>query len=146
MICSNFPPHTGGLEVMVQRLASGVAHHHRVTVVAAAWEGAPRLEKVDGMEIHRLATIHWSEQWGVPYPVPTGPGLVSALSAIASADVFHAHGALYPSTVIAAVAAQRARRPLVLTEHVGFVSYRQAGLNILQAGAWNSIGNAVLRR
>jgi hypothetical protein len=40
MLCSNYPPHPGGLEVMVQNLARGLARRHEVTVVTSAFGDA----------------------------------------------------------------------------------------------------------
>jgi glycosyltransferase involved in cell wall biosynthesis len=146
MLCSNYPPHSGGLEVAVQALATGLARRHRVTIITAAWGEAPRVEQSGGIEIHRLPALHRSERWGVPYPIPVGPGVARALRAIRSADVFHAHGALYANSVLAAYAARRAQRPFVITEHVGMVPYRQRALNLIQRAAWATVGDAVIDR
>jgi D-inositol-3-phosphate glycosyltransferase len=145
MFCSNYPPHLGGLEVMVSNLARGLGRRHRVTVVTSAWEGVAGVREEEGVTVHRLPTVHTTEGLGVPYPVFTGPGVRAALRATSSADVYHAHGALYANTLLAAAAARRRARPLVITEHVGFVEYRRAAINAVERAAWALVGGPMVR-
>lgn len=146
MFCHNYPPHPGGLEVMVRSLAMSLVRFHRVTVVTTAWNGSSGITDEAGVRVLRLPAFHQTERWGVPYPVPAGRGLRHALESAAAADVLHAHGALYPTTLMAAGAARRSGCPLVLTEHVGFVNYSSRALNALQRAAWLSVGDAVMQR
>src|SRR5574337_595294 len=113
MFASNYPPHTGGLETVVSHLAIQLAASHEVTVVTTAWSAARSVAR----------------ERGVAYPVPVGLGLGAALASVESADIFHAHGAVYTTTLLAKHAARRAGKPLVLTEHSGFVHYRQRALD-----------------
>jgi len=146
MFCHNYVPHPGGLEVMVRNLASGLAKRHEVTLVTSDWPGASGVSEEEGMTVHRLPAVHAAEGRGVPYPVPYGPGLRSALRAVRGADVVHAHGALYAQTILAARTARRSASPLVLTEHVGFVEYRSGLTNRVQRAAWSLIGDRVVAR
>jgi len=146
LFCHNYTPHPGGLEVMVQNLARGLARAHEVVLISSGWEGARGESVEDGVTVRRLPALHLTERFGVPYPVPLGPGLRSALQAVASADVLHAHGALYASTILAALISRRTGKPMVLTEHVGFVAYRRALLNAVQRAAWRAIGDRIVGR
>lgn len=97
------------------------------------------------MTVHRLSAAHVTERFGVPYPVPMGPGLRSALRDVQGADVVHAHGALYAQSMLAHAVAHRARTPFVLTEHVGFVGYESGLVNAVQRAAWRAIGDPMVR-
>ena len=141
ILSSNYPPHPGGLEVMVRALASHLAQRHEVVVVASAWDGQAGVNREDGVEVHRLPSLHVTERLGVPYPTPAGPGLPAALRALATCDVLHSNGALYACTLLARACAARFRKPLVLTEHVGFVNYRSGAINAIQRAAWRLIGD-----
>ncbi|MFL5607951.1 MAG: glycosyltransferase family 4 protein [Gemmatimonadaceae bacterium] len=144
MFASNYPPHLGGLEVMVWQLAMGLAQRHHVTLVTSAHGGCSGVSREDGMTVHRLPANHTAEACGVPYPMPLGPGLRAALAAAHGADVVHAHGALYAQTLLAARVARRSRAPLVLTEHVGFVEYANPAVDALQRAAWRLIGDRMI--
>jgi glycosyltransferase involved in cell wall biosynthesis len=145
MFVSNYLPHPGGLEVMVWNLARGLARRHDVVLVTSAYDGVRGVSREDGMTVHRLPAVHLTERFGVPYPVPVGPGLGDALRAAGGATIVHAHGALYAQSVLARVVARRLRAPFVLTEHVGFVSYPSAFLNAVQRAAWSAIGFPLVR-
>jgi len=144
MLCSNYPPHPGGLEIMVQNLARGLSRRHEVTVVTSAFGDAEGKQEEDGMVVHRIPTFHATERLGIPYPVPSPRAFDAALRSAASTDVLHAHGALYASSIHAARAARRHGVPLVLTEHVGFVEYGSRAVNAVEAIAWRTIGDRVI--
>src|ERR1700688_842273 len=121
VFCHNYPPHVGGVEVMLGTLTRLLAQRHEVTVVTTAWGGARGVSDDHGVVLHRLPALHATEPWGIPWPLPTGRGLRAALAAAHRADLIHAHGALYATTMLAARVSRAARVPLVLSEHVGFV-------------------------
>jgi glycosyltransferase involved in cell wall biosynthesis len=146
MLCHNYRPHPGGVEVMVHNLASRLALRHEVTIVTSAFDGAEGESLEDGMIVHRVPAFHATERMGIPYPVPMGRGLGAALESLASADVLHAHGALYVTSIRAARIAKRRNVPLILTEHVGFVEYGNALVNAVEAVAWSTIGDRVVAR
>jgi glycosyltransferase involved in cell wall biosynthesis len=144
MLCHNYPPHPGGLEVMVRNLASGLAKRHDVTLVTSAFDGAEGTSVEDGMIVHRVPAFHATERVGIPYPIPMGRALEIALRALTSVDLLHAHGALYPTTIHAARLAKRRTVPFVVTEHVGFVEYGNPVVNAVEAVAWSTIGDRVM--
>jgi len=143
----NYPPHPGGLEVVVRSVAEGLAGRgHRVTVLSTAWEEARGVAEEGGARIHRVPAWHGSEPWGVPYPVPLPSfrGAARALAEMAGADLVHAHGCLYATTLLARRLARKAGKPLVLTEHVGWVPYKNPLIRAVQHLAWATVGRHVL--
>lgn len=62
------------------------------------------------------------------------------------ADIVHVHDCLYLPSIVAFHAAQRARRPVLVTQHVGRVPYRNPLLGAMQAGANRVLGGWVLGR
>jgi glycosyltransferase involved in cell wall biosynthesis len=141
----NYPPHLGGLEAIVRELTRGFARFHDVVVVTTAWDGRNGISAEDGATILRLPAWHGSERRGVPYATPYGPGVGRALAELRTCDVLHAHGSLYATTLLA-LAASRSGAPLFVTEHVGFVAYPMAAVNVIEHAAWGAIGNPVIRR
>ena len=146
MFCHYYPPHQGGIEIVVHELVTRLARAHRVTVVTSGWGGRSGVERSGALTIWRLPATHLTERFGVPFPVPWGPHMRAALREASTADVFHAHGALYPYTAFAVRLAARTKRPLVLTEHVGFIDYRSGALNAIQSAAWRLVGDPTVRR
>ena len=145
MLCHNYPPHPGGLEVMVRNLASGLARRHEVTLVTTAFDGVEGKTSEDGMAVWRVPAIHMTERVGIPYPIPMGDTLGAALRSLTSVDLLHAHGALYATSIHAARLARRRTVPFVITEHVGFVEYGNPIVYAVESVAWSTIGDRVMK-
>jgi len=145
-------PHLGGIESVVDALAAELAGRgHRVAHVASdslrGEDGRAEAPK-PGYEIARLRALNVAERrLGVPYPVFSPRGWRALEREVAHADVVHAHGLLYMSSVAALLGA-RARRPggpaRVLTEHVGRVGYEHAVLDATERAAIATVGRTAV--
>ena len=143
------PPHIGGLEALVDSLAVELTRRgHDVTVVTspAGWEdgfGTPSRPPSGYRVVYVPAAYRFLQtRMGVPYPL-FAPALYRVLAReSANADVVHAQGFLFHSTVAALSIARRARNapPRILTEHVGHVPYSNRVLDRAQALAVATIG------
>lgn len=141
-------PHVGGVEVLADQLGrAAVGAGHEVDWVTSASEpGVEREETRAGVRVTRIPAWNGLERrLHVPYPV-FAPGVVPALwRAVNSADVVHAHGFLYIGSLLALLFAWLRNKPLVVTEHVGFVPYRTPILNALQRAAFALVTPLFLR-
>jgi glycosyltransferase involved in cell wall biosynthesis len=143
IVTHNYPPHPGGLEIIVQEQVRAFARHHEVVVVTTAWHDRRGVAYEDGATIVRLPAWHGTERRGVPYAVPWGPLTPLAFRELRRCDVLHAHGSLYATTALG-LAARRRHAPVFVTEHVGFVTYPSALVNAVQRLAWRGIGHPVI--
>jgi len=142
-----YPPHPGGLEIVVQGLSVAQAKlGHDVVVTTTSCADKRGATRESGVEVHRVPALHGLERLDVPYAIPTGPGLRAALRASSLADVHHVHGALYLTSVLGARSAAVLNKPLILTEHVGFVRYESPLVNLVQRIAWRIVGDRVATR
>lgn len=143
--CHNYPPHIGGLEVVVQELARRLARQHQVVVVTSASHGSVGRSIEEDVVVWRLPVVRPIDRFGVPYPVPIGRHLQSAIADAHNADILHAHGCLYPTSILASYLSRTRGTPLVLTEHVGVVPYRSRVLKSVQKAAWSTIAPFVVK-
>jgi D-inositol-3-phosphate glycosyltransferase len=142
-------PHVGGLEAVVDALATGLARRgHDVTAISSTAGlrdglGVARSSLPEYRMIYVPALNRFFEaRLGVPYPL-FSPSLVPVLRReIARADVVHVHGFLFQSSLVAQALARRApNRPVVvLTEHVGHVPYESRVLDRIEAAAIGTLG------
>ena len=137
-------PHLGGLEVAAESICRlYVEAGCQVRWVASrvspptTWQYGERI---------LVPCFNGFEQWlGVPWPV-WGPGGVREVARLAQwADILHIHDCLYFGSAVAVWCARRARKPLLLSQHIGFVRYRSPLLNGLERLAYGTLGRLVLR-
>jgi D-inositol-3-phosphate glycosyltransferase len=143
------PPHVGGLEAVVDALATGlVGLGHEVTVVSSTAGlrdglGVPRSRPPRYRMIYVPAWNKFFEvRLAIPYPL-FAPSLLTVLRReVTRADVVHVHGFLFQSTLVAQALARRApNRPVtVLTEHVGHVPYENRLVDRIEAAAIGTLG------
>ncbi len=144
-------PHLGGIETAIDGVASELARRGHSVVHVASTAGAASSADANGAyRVVRVPAVNVLERrLGVPYPI-FGVALLRALRReLSQADVVHAHGFLYMTSVAGlrlACSASSSRRPVrVLTEHVGHVPYESKLLDGLESVAIGTIGRACLR-
>lgn len=121
-----YPPHTGGLEKVAQKLAlSAATQGHEVHVVTFALPGTqPGTAKEDGVMVHRVRGWHFFDRvFGIPFCLG-GFGLWRTMcQLVRAADVVHLHDVFYLTSLTAFLAARRYHKPILLTQHVAMVAH-----------------------
>ena len=146
LVSHYFPAHRGGVErvagLLAERLArAGVA---RIDWHASDCDAPPALAGVQCVPAHGWNGLERS--WGIPYPVWAPAALARLGRAAASAEVVHLHDCLYLPNLVAFMAARLAGRPVLVTQHIGFVPYRNPVLRFLVSAANRLVGAFVLGR
>lgn len=137
------PPHPGGIE----RVAATLFDAYRSAGLSVQWIAShvPRDTPRHEAGRTRVACINLLETI-LDVPVPLwGPGAARQLTAaIRNADIVHVHDCLYPGSALAIRIARQHGRPTILTQHVGFVPYRNAVLNSVEHVAFATMGRRLL--
>lgn len=141
-----FPAHRGGVERMAGQLAERLAAQGiaRIDWHASDCDAPPAASP--GLTPVPAASCNIMERAvGVPYPLWSPAALLRLARAVRSASVVHLHDCLY-LPVLAAFAAARfgRRRPVVVTQHIGHVPYRNPILRAAHAAANRLFGAWVL--
>ncbi len=140
-----YPPHVGGLEIVAQRVATGLAERgHHVEVLTSAAPGRPGTTTERGVRVRRLRVANWFESRGIPFPL-FGPALLRhAWRSVRRADVVHVHDMLYVSSWVAALLCRVTRTPYVVTQHVGMVEHPSRVVRLVQTIVLRTVGSLVL--
>lgn len=137
------PPHTGGIERVAASLVEGLSRRgHTVRWIASA---TPRPPETTEALVRVPAWNILEERIGVPYPLWSAGALTTLIEQIHWADVVHVHDCLYMGSAAAALACTVARKPLLLTQHVGYVPFGPF-LDTVQKTAYRTLGRTVLSR
>ncbi len=140
-----FGSHGGGIERVAEQLAAQLADvGHSVSWLAT--DASPPSSD-SAIETHVLRANHWVERkLGVPFPIPAPSELRNISMAVRRADAVLIHDCLYLSNIAAFLIAKRARKPVLIVQHVGDVPYRNVVLRLTMKLANRLITKALLTR
>lgn len=138
------PPHQGGIEHVAEVLFSGYAD----LGIDVRWIASRMPALAPAREARRIRVRCWNgleRRLGVPVPIWLAEGWRELARLVRWADALHVHDCLYPSSAIAVALARRGAKPVLLSQHVGFVHYTLPVLNWLERAAYATLGRATLR-
>ena len=117
-----FPEHGGGIEIAAQQIAQRLATRgFNITWMASR----ERLPPTSAPGARPVPAWNVTEQLlGVPYPLWSPLIYPALIENIRRCDVLHLHDSLYMGNVLASHAARRLGKPVLVTQHVGLVPYR----------------------
>jgi glycosyltransferase involved in cell wall biosynthesis len=145
LVTHYYPAHRGGVERIAGQLADRLA---RAQVAIFDWHASdcdapPPPEP--GLSASPARSWNAAERrLGFPYPLWSPAALRRLARACRDADIVHLHDCLYFPHVVAFLAARLARRPVLVTQHIGHVPYRNALLRVVHRAANRTLGAWVL--
>lgn len=133
LVCSAyFESHRGGIEIVAGQLAREFGSlGHSVSWLASDASSPPSGTNAVGRAVP-LRASNASERWlQIPQPIP-GPSAFRIIKReVARADVVHLHDALYLVHLLALVLARWQGKPVVLTQHIAAIPYRNRVLRLM---------------
>lgn len=140
-----YSTHRGGVEMYAGRVAERLAKRgYKITWAASDVNPPP--ETCAGIECLPMpADNRMEDRLGVPYPLWTTQARAKLREAVRGADVLHLHEALYQGNVVAARTAARCGIPTLVTQHIGFVPYKNPALRAALSIANRRIAMKTLR-
>jgi glycosyltransferase involved in cell wall biosynthesis len=140
-----FSSHGGGIERVAERLALELSSLGHELCWLASDASPPPAHPAIAVEIVRSG--HWAQRkLGIPFPVPWPRELRKISRAVATADAVLIHDCLYLSNIAAFISARRARKPVLIVQHIGTVPYRNPALRTIMALANRLIARPMLAR
>jgi glycosyltransferase involved in cell wall biosynthesis len=138
-----YPEHSGGIEFVAMNLVKYWRIRHQVRWMASDVRDQPHKRSADDVPLP--ARNFTENHLGFPYPIPTLKSIPSIIKQVKWCDIVHIHDCLYFANIIAFLAARTLSKPIVVTQHVGVVPYKEQSKNILQRIAYNTIGRLILK-
>jgi len=93
----------------------------------------------------RVNCLNWFEQYGIPWPIWGLAAARKVWQLVKWADVLHVHDCLYLGSILSVYLGERFNKPVILTQHIGFVDYHHKFINLIESSAYKIIGKKVLR-
>lgn len=120
-----FESHRGGIEIVAGRLARELQRRGiQVTWLAADASPPPEGGSGCGAFVPVGVWNIFERKFGLPLPLPGPKGIASIWREVRASDAVLLHDSLYPTNVVAMLAARWHQKPVVLTQHIGAVPYK----------------------
>ena len=145
LVTHYFPSHGGGVESVAGELASRLAASGAAEITWYSSDtDAPPVES-PGLQCVPVKTWNVAERrFGFPYPLWSFSGLVRLVRSVRASDAIHLHDCLYLPNLVAWAAARLSRRPVIVTQHVGLIPYRNPLMRAAMAVSNGIFGRLVL--
>src|SRR5688500_15827528 len=146
LVTHYFPAHRGGVELVAAQIAGRLAASHGAEV---SWHASDcdRPPSLAGVTCFPARTWNGIERRaGFPYPLWSFGALRRVARAARSAHAVHLHDCLYLPNLVAFAAARWAGRPVLVTQHVGMVPFRNPLLRAALFFAYSFFARVVLGR
>lgn len=141
-VSNYFPNHAGGIEIVAKNLVENWREQHSVRWAACEVEAWQSHQEDD---IPLTACNFTETHLGFPYPIPFPSSVKKIIDQVLWCDIVHLHDCLYLSGLIAFLSAKVFSKPLVTTQHIGIVPYRERYKVLLQTTAYKTLGKMVLQ-
>lgn len=140
LVTHYFPSHGGGIEAVALQLARQISRMgHQIVWFASDVDPAP--SAIDGVECQSVPASNIIEQvLHAPYPIWSPSCLPALWRSVGRVDVVHVHEYVYVGSLAAMLIALLRRKPVVLTQHTGAITFASRLLTGIYAAANRSIG------
>jgi glycosyltransferase involved in cell wall biosynthesis len=147
LVTHYYPAHGGGVEIVAGEIAARLTQEHGAQITWCASDTDPCPGSIPGLGCIPMKALNCTERFlGVPYPFWGIGSLNKMRRAIRDSDVVHLHEYAYPGNIAAFIFSRIHKKPVILTQHIGHVSYKNMFFNCLLSLMNHSIGNFILKR
>jgi glycosyltransferase involved in cell wall biosynthesis len=123
IVTHTFLPHVGGIEKVVNEQSKRLLNKNYTPLVVTNRIETPRHYMVDGVPVECYESLNTGFRLGIPYSIPTIPSFPVFTKNIKSAEIVHAHGHPYLTSLLAGKLAKFYGKPFILTQHNTFIEY-----------------------
>ncbi|MDR0471449.1 MAG: glycosyltransferase family 4 protein [Nitrososphaerota archaeon] len=123
IVTHTFLPHVGGIEKVVNEQSKRLLYENYAPMVVTNRIQTPKHYQVDGVPVDCYESLNTGFRLGIPYSIPTIPSLPTFTCAVKHAQIVHAHGHPYLTSLLAGRLAKFYGKPFVLTQHNTFIDY-----------------------
>lgn len=126
VITHYFPSHKGGVEIVAEAIISRLCHQGvKVTWLASDCDICP--EDNSQLQCFSIPTLNLiEEKLGFAYPLWNLSIYRQLGQQIKQADVIHLHEYIYIGNIIAFLIAKKQKKPVIITQHIGFIPFRNS--------------------
>jgi D-inositol-3-phosphate glycosyltransferase len=149
LVAHHYPPHIGGLGIVVQKQAQSMAENgYQVVVLTTKYGQSPQEDgSGTGIEVIRLPCSWILENlFSIPFPLFSPRLVYETWRQVKRAVVVHIHDVFYINSWVACALAVLARKPILLTQHVALVEHSSWLVMFIQKMVYRTIGRWIFSK
>ncbi|MDR1993670.1 MAG: glycosyltransferase family 4 protein [Nitrososphaerota archaeon] len=123
IVTHTFLPHVGGIEKVVNEQSKRLLHKNYAPIIVTNRIETPKHYIIDKVPVECYESFNLGFRLGIPYSIPTIPTLPTFIKPIKNANIVHAHGHPYLTSLLAGKLAKFYAKPFVLTQHNTYIEY-----------------------
>src|ERR1700733_7177508 len=143
LVSHHYPPHIGGLGLVVQKQAQSLVENgYQVVVLTSRYRQVRDADRGSaGIHISGVPCSHILERvFNIPFPLFSPSLIWRAWRQVRRADVVHIHDVFYLSSWVAGVMALLLRKPMLVTQHVALVEHSSGLVMLVQRLVYATFG------
>ena len=146
VVTAYYPNHGGGIEIVAQQiLRQLVGSGFDFTWCALDCDPAP--ENTPGLTCNPVSGSNFFETFvRIPFPLVGPKSILELWKSIKLSDVIHLHDFIYPSNFISWLFAKIHKKPVIITQHIGLVPYRNPLFRLSFTIVNHTLGRMMLNR
>ncbi|MGK7932024.1 MAG: glycosyltransferase family 4 protein, partial [Microcystaceae cyanobacterium] len=147
LVTHYYPNHRGGVEIVAGKLANILTENYPIHLTWLASNCDQPPSQTEGLICYPMPSINMAEKkLGLPYPLWSLPSYFTLWQQVKKADMIHLHDYLYFSNLLAFIFATLQRKPWIITQHIGFIPYKNPLFRWLLSFLNHTLGKFILRQ
>jgi glycosyltransferase involved in cell wall biosynthesis len=147
LVTHYYPEHRGGVEIVAGHLAEYLTREELVEIEWMSSNVDPNPLGISGLRCLPMRSSNFIEnRLYIPYPLWSLASIYKLWQTTQSADIIHLHDYLYMGNLAAFFFAKIRRKPVVITQHIGFIPYKSFLFRWLLSTLNKTLGRLVLER
>jgi glycosyltransferase involved in cell wall biosynthesis len=147
LVTHYYGAHGGGVEIVAGEIARELLKGEHVEIAWASSDVDELPAEAKGLRRFPMRTWNIIEKkTGMPYPLWSLPSILRLAQAVRAADVVHLHDYIYSGNLAAYVFAKIMRKPVVITQHIGLVPYKNRSISFALDLVNRTLGRFLLGR
>jgi phosphatidyl-myo-inositol dimannoside synthase len=144
LVTHYYSTHAGGIEIVAGTLAALVGQSHEVVWLASDCDRTPDGTGGSIRFVPMRSNNTIEELTGLPFPIWRPRSLARMWVETRDSDIVHLHDFAYSGNWWAFLCAMLRRKPVLITQHVGFIPYRSPILRLMLRLMHATIGRVML--
>lgn len=145
LVTHYYPEHKSGIEIVAGNIANYIVKNQGFEIHWISSD-VTKHPKTPNLFCYPAKTLNFFEtKLTLPYPIWDFKSLLKIWHLTDTIDIVHIHDYLYMGNLFAFLSAKIKKKPIIITQHIGFIPYKNPIARLILSFLNNTIGRIILR-